>query len=960
MKNKSSNGLLDVLTLDIRFSDLSKKYQLILTITSLLIVVSVGFSLILPRMTRDLLVNEFMAAQNLSVDVTATNIAFPLTMSGNVTDDVSDFESATRHLSTLSNFTHLFIYDTTGANIYRKIRSNTLSQVQLFRPRNDIKSYMEPALELYVINKDVIDIDDVKVGTITCVFSTSRLNKSISSTQYGIITVCFSVLLIGILLTIFISNLISNPLSTLLAVFKKIANGDLSIRANINTNEEFGQLARTFNRMVDNLEESYFELAETNKNMEMKIEQRTQQLRTQIEVRTQAEEKLKTTNKMVFSIINTSPLPIITLSIDFKVKSASPAFTQIFKYEEYEVIDRVLPFVTLTDIDTLIYKLQSLDEPNQTERIIVQGRKKDGRLLDLNITAVSEFDDNNEKFGYIMVVDDITERLLAEKALKESEIKYRSLIEDSIVGIGIIKDNHFVFANAALLSIWECNNLSEFLSISFIELVSINDKDHILELLNSSFSNRVIALENTELEIKIICFDGKEKYVQMASNVLELETDILLQITFVDITARKVAETEMKKLNEELEARVVDRTSKLNKTLVDLRNEMSQRVRLSKELQFKSEILELTTSFCVVFNKKGEVIYISPYSLSMLGWEDTNLLGMAFWEKLTPKILGGENLTINSVVDALANTELLGKSYVLELNAKGGIMKYLRLSNSLGQGNTLIMAGAEITEQVAAQRALEEMGERLSKSLEGEKELNDLKTRFISMVSHEFRTPLTVILNCASVIEQAFENNRVDIGMQYLDKINKSVKTMNELMEDVLIIGKSQTSKVKEIKEVDFIDFVKNSLIDIQEAYNFTSQAILEVKNDCKPFYSDESALKHIVHNLITNALKYTTNGKDVHITIDKQDDNIIYAVADEGIGIPEDDLKRLFTNFFRAKNVGKIQGTGLGLNIVKQSVDNLFGEISVKSVVNGGTTFTVKLPMDIRNKVAMLENNDD
>jgi signal transduction histidine kinase len=277
----------------------------------------------------------------------------------------------------------------------------------------------------------------------------------------------------------------------------------------------------------------------------------------------------------------------------------------------------------------------------------------------------------------------------------------------------------------------------------------------------------------------------------------------------------------------------------------------------------------------------------------------------------------------------------------------------LRLSNSLGQGNTLIMAGAEISEQVETQRALEEMGKRLEKTLEGEKELNELKTRFISMVSHEFRTPLTVILNCASVIEQAFENDRADIGMQYLDKIGKSVKTMNELMEDVLLIGKGQTNKIKKVDEMDFVDFVKNSLKDIQEAYHFDAQAILEVKADCSPFYSDESALKHIVHNLITNALKYTTNGKDTTITIDKDsDNNLIFIVADRGIGIPEDDLKRLFSNFFRASNVGKIAGTGLGLHIVKQSVDNLLGEITVSSVVNEGTTFSVKLPMDIRSKL--------
>ena len=952
---KKSKGISDLFTLDIRFGDLSKRYQLILTITALLLIVSVGFSLTLPKMTKDLLLKEFVTMQDFTVDVTASNLAFPLSMATDIVDDVSNFDAATRHIHSLDNFTHLFVYNADGVNIYRKIKNNVSSQIQLFRPRNDVPSYIENDFNLYVVNKNVMDVSNSFCGSITCVFSIEKLNDSILTTQYLIFLACFSIFLVGILLTFIISNLISSPLNVLLTTVRRIADGDLSIRADIHSNEEFGELARTFNKMVDNLEESYYELSETNKNMEMKIEQRTQQLRTQIEVRTAAEEKLKSTNKMVSSIINTSPLPIVTLSNDFKVKTASPAFTQIFKYEEFEVVDRLLPFVIQTDIDNTKSTLDLICEPNQIERIVVQGRRKDGMLMDLNLTAASDFDDNNEKLGYIAVVDDITDRLLAEKALKESEIKYRSLIEDSIVGIGIIKDNHFIFANASLLTIWECGNLTEFIGVPFVEIVSPDDKENILTLLSST-TDQFIGNENVELEIKIICFDGTEKYVQMASNALQLDSEILLQITFVDITARKMVETEMKRMNEELEERVADRTSKLNKTLVDLRNEMSQRAKLSKELQFKSEVLEYTTSFCIVFNKNGEVVYVSPYSLSLLECPSADLSGLGLWEKIpTINFLNGNQLKPNTIIEWLSNTDAMGKSYVIEIKTKDEITKHLRLSNSLGQGNTLIMAGAEISEQVQSQRILEEMGKRLEKSLEGEKELNELKTRFISMVSHEFRTPLTVILNCSSVIEQAIESNRVDIGMQYLDKINKSVKTMNELMEDVLLIGKGQTTKIKEVTEMSFVDFVKNSLKDIQEAYNFGCQAVLEVNNDCQPFYSDESSLKHIVHNLITNALKYTTNGKDTHITIDRENDNLAFTVRDQGIGIPPDDLKRLFNNFFRASNVGKISGTGLGLHIVKQSVENLFGTITVNSVVNEGTTFKVILPMDIRKKLKEL-----
>jgi signal transduction histidine kinase len=332
-------------------------------------------------------------------------------------------------------------------------------------------------------------------------------------------------------------------------------------------------------------------------------------------------------------------------------------------------------------------------------------------------------------------------------------------------------------------------------------------------------------------------------------------------------------------------------------------------------------------------------------------------MNMGVWQNAKISVTEGHNFSTDDVINILSkNQELITDFFTVEITTPDGITKYLKLSNSAGQNNTLISAGAEITDQVLAQKVLKEMSDKLEKSLESEKELNELKTRFISMVSHEFRTPLTVILNSSAVVDQAIENSRADIASQYLDKINKSVKTMNELMEDVLVIGKSQSTKIEEVTEMDFVRFVKTSLEDIQEAYSFSCSAVLDIKNECKPFYSNESALKHIVHNLITNALKYTINGKDVNILIDKVDDNLEFIVTDHGIGIPEDDLKRLFTNFFRASNVGKIAGTGLGLHIVKQSVDNLYGQITVKSVVNEGTTFEVILPMDIRTKISSKE----
>ena len=132
------------------------------------------------------------------------------------------------------------------------------------------------------------------------------------------------------------------------------------------------------------------------------------------------------------------------------------------------------------------------------------------------------------------------------------------------------------------------------------------------------------------IDVKIICYNGKEKYVQIDSSIIMLDDDALLQMTFLDITDRYIAEQKLKNVNEELEQRVIDRTSKLNKTLIDLRNEMSQRNKLTKQLQEKSETLDSTISICIVFDKNGNCSYISPYTLKIFEQSESKLLEKGF------------------------------------------------------------------------------------------------------------------------------------------------------------------------------------------------------------------------------------------------------------------------------------------------------------------------------------------
>ncbi|HBC41540.1 MAG TPA: hybrid sensor histidine kinase/response regulator [Pseudanabaena sp.] len=266
------------------------------------------------------------------------------------------------------------------------------------------------------------------------------------------------------------------------------------------------------------------------------------------------------------------------------------------------------------------------------------------------------------------------------------------------------------------------------------------------------------------------------------------------------------------------------------------------------------------------------------------------------------------------------------------------------------------------------QKKLQEQNEQLqlsasvlARSLMQERELSEMKTNFISVVSHEFRTPLTTIQSAAELLEH-YEWTKEEQTEQ-LHQIQSEVKHMTELMEDVLFLSRTNANKAKlNITEFDLLKFCKQLLRQIQitfgKEYNLHSSfhhlvndisiENLHFQQDIPQFlvHMDEKLLRQILSNLITNAIKYSPKNKDIDFQIIVDQEQVIFIVSDHGIGIPEEDLSHLFSTFHRGKNVGILPGTGLGLSIVKNCVDTLNGLISVKSQLNIGTEFRVTLPM--------------
>ena len=249
--------------------------------------------------------------------------------------------------------------------------------------------------------------------------------------------------------------------------------------------------------------------------------------------------------------------------------------------------------------------------------------------------------------------------------------------------------------------------------------------------------------------------------------------------------------------------------------------------------------------------------------------------------------------------------------------------------------------------------------EDIRRTLEQEKKLNDLKSRFVTMASHEFRTPLTSILSSAELLEHYSDKWTPEKQQKYFYRIKTSVKHMTELLNDVLLLGKADAGQLKlNPVKIDLPQYCRE-LVDEISMSQQTHQIVFDFKNcstagcgqkssndnNCGSVYLDEKMLRHIVHNLLSNAIKYSPKSDRVVFNLDCQPQQAILSVRDFGIGVPPSDLEQLFDSFHRAENVGSIPGTGLGLPIVKRAVDMHGGSVEVDSEVGVGTAFIVTLP---------------
>jgi PAS domain S-box-containing protein len=556
-------------------------------------------------------------------------------------------------------------------------------------------------------------------------------------------------------------------------------------------------------------------------------------------------------------------------------------------------------------------------------------------------------DDNGANVGVISSGIDVTEAKLAKQRL---DIRNRAL---EAAGNGII----IVDTQLPDLPIIYCNKA--FTHITGYKQSEVLGKNCRF-LQNDDRDQEAIAVLAKAIQMGKTCRvvlrnyrkDGTLFWNELSLTPLYDEAQKLTHFIGVqnDVTEIQNTKNQLHEYANQLENKVDERTHELHiavQKLVETNQSLEDQIQETKiaEGRVRKNQMQLTAiaqnfpkGIIAVYNLEFELVFIEGEELSRLHFKKENLEGrsidaMAIFstdqiaevKKHIQQTLDGQSLSF----------ELIYQENYYAVNTTPMRSEDNKIDSAL-------FVYHNITEQ---KKVLEELG----RALKVEQELNELKSRFITMASHEFRTPLSAILSSAILIDKQNEPGKESYRSKHVSRIRTNVKNLVVILNDFLSLGKLEEGKVvADLQQFDIIQVSKSLLEEMEASKKEGQQIILNTTEISMSVYLDPKLVRHVLVNLLSNALKYSHEGQEIQLKILRKDDKLLLKISDKGIGIPREEQKNLFDRFFRAGNAGTIQGTGLGLHIVKHYTELMGGTVTFKSSLGKGSTFTVQLPLNL------------
>lgn len=414
----------------------------------------------------------------------------------------------------------------------------------------------------------------------------------------------------------------------------------------------------------------------------------------------------------------------------------------------------------------------------------------------------------------------------------------------------------------------------------------------------------------------------------------------------------------------------------------------------SEELLKLNGVIETATDAIITISARGEIESVNNATALLFGYKKIEMLGQNISMLMPQPHKGAHTMYLSRYLET-RKTEIVGKGRNIEGCKKNGLIFPMRLSVSeVKLRDRVIFTGilydlsqqketeariyelnrrlenrvkerteelenavsklleinrklqTEIEERKIISQRLKEKEEAIRKTLDKEKELNALKSRFITMASHQFRTPLASIVSSAEIIGEYEKTEQQPKRERHIDRIRAAVVGLNAILYDFSSLGQLEDEAI-EIKPAFFSisTFFEEEIEEWKTDLKAGQKIIYSKEESLQEIYFDKKALKLLVRHLVSNASKYSNENASIFCKTYLKEGDFCIEIKDEGIGIPDKEKKHLFSRFFRASNVENIQGTGLGLNIIKKYLNLVNGKIKFESIEGKGSVFTISIP---------------
>ncbi len=531
--------------------------------------------------------------------------------------------------------------------------------------------------------------------------------------------------------------------------------------------------------------------------------------------------------------------------------------------------------------------------------------KKGGQSVPVDMTgSLIQYDD---KTIVQLILRDITERKRSEAQIQKSEAQFRAIFESAAIGIVLVNPlGYFYRVNPAFVQLLGYSE-TELSHLTFLDINHPEERD-----------------QNWKVFQELIT--GQRDFYQTEKRYLRQDKTILWGFLTVSL---------------------VRNLQRHPQFLVGMVEDITERKQAQESLQqnqlFLRNLIDVNPSCIFVKDAQGYYTLANQALAQLYQCPIEDIIGKNDYQLSSNREESEIYYQMDQQVIQSQTAVFLPEETFTLPNGEKRIFQTHKVPvySPDGTVNQVLGVATDITERKQAE-------EEIKKSLAKEKELNEMKSQFVDIVSHEFRTPLTSILGFTALLERYHERITPEKQLHYIKNIQLAGGRLKDLIDDVLCISRAESGRLQvAVAPIALGEFcqglAEEFTLGIGEHHSLNIQVADNVPD---PIYGDERLLQHILGNLLSNAAKYSSPGSAVQLSMSADATHLTIQISDQGIGIPPEDQHHLFESFHRASNVGDIPGTGLGLNIVKRYVELQGGTIHFISEVDQGTTFFLCFPL--------------